>query len=209
MKTLLKRSLPLLLAFLLSFVDSARAGYDPTIGRWLSRDPDNNAEFLPEGPNLYAYVGNSPTNRIDPLGLWVFGIGGSFDLGFIFGIEINLNVVIDDDFRIGITCSPGAKIGPWAGLGFSPQGFISTADTIHDYAGGPAFSGNLDIGVAGASLGGAQGANSFSWNELFGGHDYCESGSNITGFGSLTGPGLGGSVGGSIGVSQTWVWGTK
>ena len=28
-----------------------QAGYDPTIGRWLSRDPMNNAE-LRQGPNL-------------------------------------------------------------------------------------------------------------------------------------------------------------
>jgi RHS repeat-associated protein len=42
--------------------------YDPGLGRWLSRDPLNNAE-LKEGPNLYAYVHNEPINRIDPLGL--------------------------------------------------------------------------------------------------------------------------------------------
>jgi hypothetical protein len=33
------------------------------------------AEMLPEGPNLYAYVGNDPVNSIDTLGLdrWVCG----------------------------------------------------------------------------------------------------------------------------------------
>jgi RHS repeat-associated protein len=45
----------------------ARA-YDPALGRWLSRDPLPNAELLPEGPNLYAYVGNSPLTLTDPLG---------------------------------------------------------------------------------------------------------------------------------------------
>ena len=38
--------------------------YDPNLGRWLSRDPLENAE-LSEGPNLYAYVRNDPVNLVD------------------------------------------------------------------------------------------------------------------------------------------------
>jgi hypothetical protein len=41
--------------------------YDPTIGRWMQEDP---IEFEGEDPNLYRYVGNSPTDFVDPLGLW-------------------------------------------------------------------------------------------------------------------------------------------
>jgi RHS repeat-associated protein len=40
-------------------------GYDPRLGRWLSRDPIEEEG----GINLYGYVGNRAVNEIDPLGL--------------------------------------------------------------------------------------------------------------------------------------------
>jgi len=43
--------------------------YDAGLGRWLSADIFPDAELLPEGTNLYAYVGNDPINFTDPLGL--------------------------------------------------------------------------------------------------------------------------------------------
>ncbi len=50
--------------------------YDAELGRWISRDPLDNAEML-QGPNLYAYVANNPISWVDPLGLWgLFGFGG-------------------------------------------------------------------------------------------------------------------------------------
>lgn len=41
--------------------------YNANLARWLSRDPLEEAEML-QGPNLYAYVANNPTNWTDPTG---------------------------------------------------------------------------------------------------------------------------------------------
>jgi RHS repeat-associated protein len=40
--------------------------YHANLGRFLSRDP---IEYSADDPNLYNYVGNSPTNEVDPTGL--------------------------------------------------------------------------------------------------------------------------------------------
>ena len=39
--------------------------YSPAMGRWINRDPIEEAG----GINLYGFVGNSPNNRVDALGL--------------------------------------------------------------------------------------------------------------------------------------------
>jgi RHS repeat-associated protein len=41
--------------------------YDPRLGRWLSREPLNDAERR-LGPNLFAYANNEPVSHVDPLG---------------------------------------------------------------------------------------------------------------------------------------------
>ena len=43
-------------------------GYSALEGRWISRDPLDDAE-MKEGPNLYEYVWNNPIRWVDPLGL--------------------------------------------------------------------------------------------------------------------------------------------
>ncbi len=40
--------------------------FSPTLGRWIQNDP---IEFEAGDPNLYRFVGNSPTNMTDPSGL--------------------------------------------------------------------------------------------------------------------------------------------
>ena len=40
--------------------------YDPTIGRWIQKDP------ILDGFNWWLYCGNDPVNGVDPEGTWVF-----------------------------------------------------------------------------------------------------------------------------------------
>ncbi|MEI6782312.1 MAG: RHS repeat-associated core domain-containing protein, partial [Verrucomicrobiota bacterium] len=52
----------------LQLVDFGRRFYLPSIGRWLARDPVEEAD----GINLYAFVRNDPINEVDPYGLACF-----------------------------------------------------------------------------------------------------------------------------------------
>ncbi len=45
--------------------------YDPTEGRWTTKDPIG---FAGGDTNLYAYVGGNPLSYVDPSGLWGFTI---------------------------------------------------------------------------------------------------------------------------------------
>lgn len=53
-----------------------RRYYDPATGRWTTPDPIGFAD----GPNLYAYVKNSPLTHFDAYGLWEFGPNPLLDL---------------------------------------------------------------------------------------------------------------------------------
>src|SRR5215207_2964445 len=63
----MKTSIRLLLFALYAtlFLNIAHAHYNPRVGSFISRDPLGEAG----GFNLYAYCGNDPVNRHDPLGL--------------------------------------------------------------------------------------------------------------------------------------------
>ena len=43
--------------------------YDPTLGRFLTRDPLQGSAFEPQSINPYAYAANNPVNRTDATGL--------------------------------------------------------------------------------------------------------------------------------------------
>jgi len=63
--------------------------YDPTVGRWTSKDPIG---FASEDTNLYAYVYNDPVNSVDPSGLFLNLVAGCLISG---GIELASQMIID------------------------------------------------------------------------------------------------------------------
>ncbi|MGI9115828.1 MAG: RHS repeat-associated core domain-containing protein [Chthoniobacterales bacterium] len=73
--------------------------YNIALGARISRDPIGEAS--PDGPNLYGYVRNNPTNLVDPIGEWgiAFGTmgGSSFNIGwgdptFLFTPESGMDI---------------------------------------------------------------------------------------------------------------------
>jgi len=113
--------------------------YDPKTGRWLSPDPLERtrgipAELLPEGTNLYSYVGNNPLNYWDPTGEFphiaaaagigglVNGIvssanGGSFWKGF--GVGFGAGAIA------AATMNPAVAFAAARGMGIIGQGIVA------------------------------------------------------------------------------------
>jgi RHS repeat-associated protein len=84
----MKKTLLLLAAIAAWSTIQASAFYNPSAGRWLSRDPINEAGFsllrgnaratwnLEAEKNLCAFVGNNPISSIDTLGLFLIDYDG-------------------------------------------------------------------------------------------------------------------------------------
>jgi RHS repeat-associated protein len=107
--------------------------YDPVIGRWTTRDP---LGFAGGDTNLYGYVLQDPVNFNDPLGLWTFQLGLSFNLQFgIFNFNIGAGLVIDGHGDIGTYNygGLGGGVGADAGAGLSLG--VSNANCIEDLGG--------------------------------------------------------------------------
>ena len=71
--------------------------YDPTVGRFLEKDPTG---YLGKDTNLYRYVGNSPTNGTDPTGL-VFDWGDDYG-GLPITTDRTLSVAFTGDLVIDL-----------------------------------------------------------------------------------------------------------
>jgi RHS repeat-associated protein len=74
--------------------------YSPGLQRFLSEDPIG----FDGGNNLYGYVGNQPTARIDPSGEKPMGAGGEYD-GYVPG-----QYLIDKAFKAPKQITPGTPV---------------------------------------------------------------------------------------------------
>lgn len=96
-----------LVLLVVSFSDLSQlmAGYDPQLGRWLSRDPIGEEG----GINLYGYVGGQPFKYSDPLGLvpdsWFDETQSGATMGTQRGIDIANQApkIVQDTAREGVT----------------------------------------------------------------------------------------------------------
>jgi len=82
---------------LTDFVRFGMRDYDPSAGRWITRDP---GLFSSGSYNLYNYVGNNPVSMLDPVGL-ARSIGFSFCLVSCVGFQISWGE--DDSGSDGLT----------------------------------------------------------------------------------------------------------
>lgn len=118
--------------------------YDPSIGRFPTRDSFRGWFASPQSQNPYAYVTNNPVFYVDPLGLWGLGdladaaggIGdalgnaadtfgdalGDLELDDLGYIDLNGTVCLGLCLTAGFQASFGEGFHPYAGGGFgSPQ----------------------------------------------------------------------------------------
>jgi len=97
--------------------------YMPGLGRWLNRDPIEEAGGL----NLYGFVGNDPINEGDLLGLTSFGaqVGINVELGWNRPWPFFNSGLTVPPLNVGLTCSMGG--GLFFGSGWRPGfgGFYS------------------------------------------------------------------------------------
>jgi hypothetical protein len=89
--------------------------YDHTSGRFLQTDPIG----ISGEDNRYTYLGNSPTNYIDPLGLDFVDVTANYAAGFGDAISFGITSYVRDmtGANRGVDiCSWGYSIGSWTGF---------------------------------------------------------------------------------------------
>jgi RHS repeat-associated protein len=149
--------------------------YDPSIGRFMSRDPFAGAACTPVSLNRYIYVHENPTTWSDPSGLSPSSsvLSGGYSAGFcenvqggagagIGGIFLTLSacLVKDETGRRAILLTHSSDLGTMLGLAISGTGgyFVASGlisellgpfDVYGASAGYPPFTGGLAVSVGG------------------------------------------------------------
>ena len=136
--------------------------YDPTIGRWTTRDP---LGFTGGDTNLYGYVLADPINEIDSSGLWsftasaFFGIGGLVTFGqdpvtgqFFYGGGLGVGIGGGVSFNYkgkrpgsrALDCFHGTSVGTFGSIG----GSVGPYQGSVDFSGGRDFSSTPSQGYS-------------------------------------------------------------
>ncbi len=137
--------------------------YDPDTGQFTGKDPSG----MVDGPNLYAYAGGNPVNRVDPSGRHFEGCSG-------------WECRAGHDHPVGGSAPPGSGVGQLVGGGGSVGGgsgisgcdllrtyiFLTVAGTILATVVGLAVAGNLLTWEALLTMGIVQGAQ--QWMPMLG-----------------------------------------
>ncbi len=123
--------------------------YDPKIGRFLQRDPIGYFDSM----NLYQYVLNSPTNYIDPFGLWTFQIGTYNSRGFLKGYYDEVGIAISFSWSRGFGArsyrTTGDGLYSGAGASGGLVGAVSNNDSVDDICGESYMTGgSTDLGIS-------------------------------------------------------------
>lgn len=166
--------------------------YDPSVGRWLSRDPIGELG----GENIYAYTGDNPINGADAYGLWTvnIGISGSINIPFIGPVGIGgggYAGIVWDGTHFAWYYGGGGGVGGGAGGSLGIQIGGSNAATVCDLR-GPFLSANVSGGEG--LIGGVEGYRGS------GSH-----GQSVTGGNLFIGGGGGTPASGWVGVTGTGV----
>lgn len=146
--------------------------YDPSLGRFISRDPMSGSQFRSTTLNRYPYALQNPSTYRDPSGLWTVGVCVDVLVSFFgFGGVIQGCVVASSNLQVGFTGSLGAggAVGvPPASAGVGLVGQVSNADYIEDL-GGPFYNVGGSAGAGGGVQGSAFGGLGRCGQPVFGG----------------------------------------
>lgn len=179
--------------------------YDPTIGRWLSRDPSGETSNL--SGNLYTYVDDNPISNFDPLGLWTVNIGLSVTVNapaigrYVGSAATAFGGIAYDGTNLAWYYGGGGGVGAGTGLSAGVQIGGSNAKSVCDLVGlFKSLSASTSVGgkkVFGGAVGGAVGGEGY-W-----GHD--SAGRNVIGGNFFGGVGAGTRFSGMYGTTKTWI----